>query len=109
MPGSDTSSLASPAARTTTRGPPRLYDVTPLYNDRSNFQTQKYRIALALPIRKPLPIVYGSETLPAKDSDKETAPYYEQELEARALFQLTLSDKPLSGVFDATDTKETQD
>jgi hypothetical protein len=80
MPGPDTSSLASPAARTTTRVPPCLYDVTPLYDN---------------------------ENLPDKASDDEKAPYYEQELEARALIQLTLFDEPLSGVLNVTDTKET--
>jgi hypothetical protein len=107
MSSCDTSSSASPAAQTTTRIPLRLYDITPLYDDKSNFQTQKYCIALALPIQKPLPIIYSLEALPAKNLDKETAPYYEQELEAHALIQLTLSEEPLSGILDVTDTKET--
>jgi hypothetical protein len=80
MSSRKTSSSASPAARTTTRVPPCLYDITPFYND---------------------------ETLPAKALNKEKASCYEQELEARALIQLTLSDKPLSGVLDVTDMKET--
>jgi hypothetical protein len=80
MSSHDTSSSASPATRMTTQVPPCLYDVTPLYNN---------------------------ETLPAKASNEEKAPYYERELEACTLIQLKLPDKPLSGVLDATDTKET--
>jgi hypothetical protein len=80
MSSCNTSSSASLAAWTTTRVPLCLYNVTPLYDN---------------------------ENLPDKASDDEKAPYYDQELEARALIQLTLFDKPLSGVLNVMDTKET--
>jgi hypothetical protein len=82
MSGPKTLSLASPAAQTTTQVPPHLYNVTPLYDDK---------------------------TLPAKALNEEKASCYKQKLEACALFQLILSDKPPSSILNATNTKETQD
>lgn len=108
------SSISQPSVSTastsstvrSTQASSRLYDVAPLENDRSNFQTWKYRIETVLDIRGLLEIVNGTETKPDDTQPIQQADWLIRDKEARAQITLTLKDEPLNGVLLATSAAE---
>ena len=104
LPSISSASSASTATRSGkgTQASSRLYDISSLENDGSNFQTWKYRIKTILDIRGLWEIVSGAEAKPDGKDAAQLADWELRDKEARAQITLTLKDEPLSGVLHAT-------
>jgi len=104
LPSILSASSASTATRSGkgTQASSRLYDISSLENDGSNFQTWKYRIKTILDIRGLWEIVSGAEAKPDGKDAAQLADWELRDKEARAQITLTLKDEPLSGVLHAT-------
>lgn len=102
----------STAAASDVKAPSRLFDISPLENDGSNFPTWKFRVQTVLEIRNLMNIVNGKELCPVpadKDNTGAVDAWNTRDREARAQITLTLKDEPLNGVMYATTAKETWD
>ena len=86
-----------------------LYDVAPLRNDGSNFQTWKFRTELILTNRQLWGIVSGSEPKPPTTDADAFTDWEKREREARVQILLTLEDDPLNGVTSTTTSKQAWD
>jgi len=102
----------------------RLYDISILEENGTNFQTWKYWICTVLNIRGLLNIAEGKEQHPSQilvtgmgdDAAKAHAAQIEKiedwdhrNKEAKTQITLTLSDKPLSGVIHAVSAADAWD
>jgi gag-polypeptide of LTR copia-type/Domain of unknown function (DUF4219) len=87
----------------------RLYNITPLQNDGSNFQTWKFRMELILGNRDLWGIVSGAEPRPENAHATTLKNWLKREREARAQILLTLEDDPLNGIASTSTSKEAWD
>ena len=91
----------------------RLFDITPLENDGTNFATWKFRVRTVLEIRGLMGITDGTEPKPTASAsdpkDTEIANWVSRDRDARAQITLTLKDEPLNSVMYATSAKDTWD
>ena len=84
----------------------RHYDITPLKNDGSNFQTWKFRMKMILRSRKVWDIVTGTRVKPDPSDAAALAEWEEHEMDALTTIVLTLEDDPLNGVASLQTSKE---
>src|SRR5271154_5741620 len=91
------------------RTPRKVYDITPLKNDGSNFQTWKFRMEVILKSRKIWEIVDGTKPKPGSADAAALAEWETNEMDARAQILLTLEDDTMNGVTTTTTSKEAWD
>ncbi|OBZ71294.1 Retrovirus-related Pol polyprotein from transposon TNT 1-94 [Grifola frondosa] len=105
-----TAPTATTAASTThAHQSSRLFDVTHLKDDGSNFQTWKYRIMKILDQRGLWDIASGAEKDPGVGDVTLQASWVNRDKEALIQITLTLDDEPLSGVIHVSHAAEAWD
>ncbi|PSR73941.1 hypothetical protein PHLCEN_2v10248 [Hermanssonia centrifuga] len=91
----------------------RLFDISSLENNGSNYSTWKFRVKTILKIRSLMPIVNGTEACPSPSKDdpktKEITSWNTRDHKAKAQITLTLRDELLNGVMYAKTSKEVWD
>ncbi|KAF8626070.1 hypothetical protein AX17_006628 [Amanita inopinata Kibby_2008] len=85
------------------------YEISPLENNGSNFQTWKFRLKTILELRGFFDVVKGEAKMPEDMKSGDYLKWAQRDMEVQAQIILSLKDEPLSGVIHTTTAKEVWD